>query len=99
MGFSTFAGGSLIHFLEIRHEGLAMRPGDVLQAIANLVNDTALDLGLGEDRQDRFLEPAQPIHASNENILYATRLQVRDDTPQEIRRLIALAAPMPQHIS
>ena len=44
--FCAFAGGGLIHGLQIEHESLAIRPGNILEAVANLVNDAALDLRL-----------------------------------------------------
>jgi hypothetical protein len=45
-----------------------------------LMDDAALDLGLGKDCQDRFLKAAQSIHTGNENILYPSCLQIGDDT-------------------
>jgi hypothetical protein len=62
------------------------------------MDHTTLDLGLGEDRQDGFLESAQPIHAGNENILHAATLQIADDTQPEIGGFVAIPNPMPQDI-
>ena len=98
MGFSTFTSGSLIHLLQIEHESLAIRPSDVLQAVANLVNDATLDLGLGEDGQDRFFETAQSIHAGDENILHAATLQISDDTQPKVGAFTAIADPVAKRV-
>src|SRR5690606_27963667 len=78
---------------------LAIRPGHILQAIPNLMNNTALDLRFGKDSQDSVLEASQPIHAGDEDVLYTARLQVGYDTQPEVGAFAAFPDPMPQNIS
>ncbi len=68
VGFGALAGGGRVNFLQLGQEGLAIVPGDIFQAIADLMDDAALDLRLREDGQHGLLETAQPIQAGNENI-------------------------------
>ena len=95
VGFGCFPGGSLVDFFQIHHKGFAIRPGDIFQAVADLMDHTALDLGIGEHGQDSLLEPAQPIHAGDKNILHPSALQVGDHTEPEIGGFSAISDPMP----
>lgn len=77
--FARFTGGSLVNTFEIGTEGVAIFLGHVLGALADLVDDTALRLGLWKHGVQSVLEPTQAIHASDEHVLDAPVLQFGDD--------------------
>ena len=54
VGFGFFSSGSFVDGLEIRHERLAVLPGNVLQLLADLVDDATLHQCLGKDGVDRI---------------------------------------------
>src|SRR5690606_31485056 len=78
---------------------LAIRPGHILQAVSDLVDNAALDLGSGKDGQNSVLEASQSIHAGDEDVLHTARLQVSYDTEPKIRAFAAFADPVPQNVS
>ena len=80
-------------------EGLAVFPADVLQALADLVNDAALDGGLREDGLDRLLEAGEAVDTGHEDVLDPTRLQVADHAQPEVGALATVAQPVTQHVA
>ncbi len=56
MGFASLTRKRLLDGFKVSDKRLAVLPGDVLQAIADLVDDAALDLDLREHRQDGLFE-------------------------------------------
>ena len=51
-----FAGTGLIDRFQIGHKVFALFPDRILQAVADLMNDAALNLGLGKDGMDGLFE-------------------------------------------
>ena len=60
---------------QIGHKGFQVLVGHVLAGIAQLVDDTVLDLGLGEGSMNRRVKPRQIVGAGDENILYTPVFQ------------------------
>lgn len=92
------AGGGAINGLQVSGKGFAILPDDVLEAVADLMNDAALDFHLGKDRADGFLEAGETIHTSDEHVLHAPVFQVCDHAQPETGPLLAVADPMPQNV-
>jgi hypothetical protein len=67
--------------------------------VAHLVDDSALALRVREHRLDGRLEAGQPIDTGQEDVLDATRLQVRHDAQPEVRAFGAIAHPVAKHIT
>jgi hypothetical protein len=84
VSLGCFPGTGLIDRFEIGHEGLAIFPGHVLQAMPDLMNDAALDFSGRKNRMNGIFEAGQPINAGDENILDPTSLEVGDDTEPEV---------------
>ena len=74
-GVQSIQGGLLVHGgvdrLQIGHEGLQVLVGHIFAGIAQLVDDTILDLGFWENGMDGRVKPCQIVRAGDENILYA----------------------------
>ncbi len=67
-----------------------------LCAVANLMNNTPLELGFGESCGNSFIEPGQSVDVGNENVLNAPVLQLVENAQPEIRRF-SLANPYAQN--
>src|SRR5690606_1088495 len=63
--FSGFFADSPINQLQVSQERPRVLEGHILQAVANLVNDAALDLGLGERRLYGLGESLQIVNAGD----------------------------------
>jgi hypothetical protein len=66
--FRLFPRRRSIDPLQVSDKRLAVLPGDVFQAAANLVDDTALYLGLWEYGGNGLAEAVQPVDAGQEDI-------------------------------
>ena len=96
--FSHSTGGSLVNGLQVSEEGFVVGTGDIAEAVADLVDNTALNDGAGENRCNGFCEPLQTIDASDENIFDAAHLQVGDDAEPEFGTFCTISNPVPEHI-
>ena len=94
--FSLFSCCRLIDKLQVGHKRLAVFPGDVLQTVANLVDDAALHLGLREDGLDGLAETVQPVNTGQKDIRYAPVLQVGQDAQPEVGSFATVAEPVAQ---
>src|SRR4029450_12771690 len=99
VAFRLFAGAGLIDLFQIGHERLAVFPGDILQAVADLMDDAALDFGLQKDGMDGFFEAGQPINAGDEDVLDPTSLEVGDDTQPEVGAFCSIADPVAGYVT
>ena len=79
--FSRFHSFSLINRL---YEFLLVFAGYIFQRIADLVDDTKLDFGLGKDRVDRLWKAREAIDTSNQDVLQAAIVQVRQHREPEV---------------
>jgi len=68
--------GCLIYFFEVSQEGFLILAGNVLQAVTDLMNDTALNLGPREGGLNCLSKALQIIDARDQDIFDATRPQV-----------------------
>src|SRR5690606_21979607 len=63
--FSEFFRGRLIDFFEIGQEWLLIFTGTILQAVSDLMHNTALNLSFREGRLNRFSKTFEIINAGN----------------------------------
>jgi hypothetical protein len=77
---------------------LALPPGDVLEAVADQVDDARLHDRLGEDRLDRLGESLQAVDAADQDVLHAALLELGEDLHPELRAL-GLLKPHPEHVA
>ena len=63
-----FPGGGLVDRFEISHEVFAVRMGQVLLRVADLMHDTELHIGLRLDRGDSIDKARQIVYRSDENV-------------------------------
>ena len=62
-------GRGPVDALQIDHEGLLVLRCHVLQRVANLLDDTKLNLGVRVNSGDGLGESSQPIHAGNQGVV------------------------------
>lgn len=71
----------------------------IAQAVANLVDDSALYLGSRKDGVYRLFEPGQPINTGHKDVLYPSCLQVSDHAQLEVSSFRAIPNPMSKYVS
>ena len=77
----------MIESFQVTDKGFTVFPTDILQALANLVNDAVLDGRLREDALDRLLEASQVVITSDEDVLGPARLKAADHAQPEVSAL------------
>ena len=60
-------------------------PGDEVQAMAHHVHDAELHARFGEYCRDGVRKPLQPIHASDQDVLHAAVLELRQHLQPKLR--------------
>ena len=80
---------------EIRSHPFAVFPDDKPQAVADLMHDTQLNLGVRVNRLNGFRQSPESIHAGDEAVLHPAVLQFVEDVEPEFGAL-GLAQPHPQ---
>src|SRR6056297_1071282 len=75
----------LIHWIN----RLTLEPGEA-HGMAQEVDDTGLDLGLGKRRLDGLGEALQPVHDRDEDVLNAAVLEVVQNLGPELGPLVGL---------
>ena len=63
--FGPVAGGGLVDGFKVYHEVFAVRVGQVLLRVADLVDDAELDVGLRVDRPDGIYKARQVVYRGN----------------------------------
>lgn len=62
--------------MKVMRERFLVFVGHVFQRVAHLMDDAALVFRLGIRGSDGFLDPAQPVRAQDQNVLYAAIFQL-----------------------
>ena len=89
-----------IDFLEVCHQELDIPVADNPSSVADLMDDTLLNLGLGEYSLNGVREATQTVYTGNQDIPDATVLYAVEYTQPELRALAAiLAHPHTQDIA
>src|SRR5258707_7528565 len=75
-GFADDSVDGPIDVLQRRRNGLAVLPGDEIQAVAQQMNNASLDRRFGEDGGNRVREALQAVDDGDQDILDAAGLQL-----------------------
>src|SRR5437660_10962623 len=90
---AVFGGGGIdgpVDVLESRRHGLAVLPGDEVQAVAQQMNNASLDARLGENRGNRIREALQPVDNGDQHVLDTAVLQLIHDAQPEFGAFVLL---------
>src|SRR5207237_6225630 len=79
-----------VDVLESRRHGLAVLPGDEVQAVAQQVNDAGLHRRLRKDSGDRLRETLQPVDNGDQHVHDTAILQLIHDAQPEFGAFVLL---------
>ncbi len=79
IGFGCFPCWCLVDRSEIRHKRLPVLPGDIAQAVPDLMDHAALNMGGRKDCLDRRFEARQSVNTGDKDVLHPTGLQIGHD--------------------
>ena len=87
-GLGRIERGSLVHALEIGHEGFLILGGEVLHPVADLVDDAMLDLGVGGDALDGLGEALEDFNTGDQEILHTPIVEVGEHAEPVMRAFL-----------
>src|SRR5690606_29611049 len=83
--FSEFFRGRLIDFFEFGQEWLLIFTGNILQAVSDLMHNTALNLSFREGRLNRFSQTSEFINPYNSHTLQSAVPHHRENADPDLR--------------